>query len=179
MGQAAPAMANGSTAKEESGPAPSRPRPARGRAGGRAPLPAPPPPQGVPQEVWERLSPFRRRVFALLCRVPPGAVTTYGALARALGCGSARAVGQALRHNPLAPLVPCHRVIAADLTPGGFRGARTGEALAEKRALLAREGVVFAADGSLAEPCRLAILGCCPTSSPMTIEGSARRAPVG
>jgi methylated-DNA-[protein]-cysteine S-methyltransferase len=98
---------------------------------------------------------FQSRVYAALRRVPAGRVLTYGALARLVGCGSAQAVGQALRRNPFAPAVPCHRVIAADLTLGGFQGRRGGAALARKRALLAREGVRFDAAGRLAEPGRV------------------------
>ena len=103
----------------------------------------------------EQVSPFQRRVYAALLRVPAGRVTTYGRLARQVGCASAQAVGQALRHNPYAPAVPCHRVIAADLTPGGFNGRRSGPELARKRALLAAEGVAFGAGGALADPWRV------------------------
>ena len=100
------------------------------------------------------VTPFRRRVYDALCAVPAGRVTTYGRLAAAVGCGSARAVGGALRANPFAPRVPCHRVIAADLTPGGFSGATAGPELRRKLRLLAAEGVRFA-NGRLAEPDRL------------------------
>jgi methylated-DNA-[protein]-cysteine S-methyltransferase len=86
--------------------------------------------------------------------VPPGQVTTYGTLAQALGRGSARAVGQALRRNPYAPEVPCHRVIAADLRLGGFHGAHSGAPLEHKRKLLAAEGVHFDAQGRLHNPAR-------------------------
>lgn len=48
-----------------------------------------------------------------------GTTTTYGAIARTVGT-SARAVGQALRRNPTPLLIPCHRVIASDGSPGGF-----------------------------------------------------------
>ena len=98
---------------------------------------------------------FQSRVYAALCRVPAGRVTTYGALGRAAGCASAQAVGQALRRNPFAPEVPCHRVIAADGTIGGFSGRRAGPELARKRRVLADEGVVFDGTGRLAEPQRL------------------------
>ena len=60
------------------------------------------------------LSPFRLRVYLELLNVPRGETITYGELARRIGCGSAQAVGQALRHTPFAPEVPCHRVIATD-----------------------------------------------------------------
>lgn len=97
---------------------------------------------------------FQRRVYEATGRVPPGYVTTYKRLAEQIGCGSPRAVGQALRRNPFAPRVPCHRVIASDLTLGGFKGARSGAAVREKRERLAREGVRFVR-GRLADRRRL------------------------
>ena len=97
------------------------------------------------------VTPFQARVYAALCRVPAWRVTSYRELARAVGCASAQAVGQALRRNPFAPDVPCHRVIAADGSLGGFSGMRGGRELARKRRLLAAEGVDFHADGRLAE----------------------------
>jgi len=103
-----------------------------------------------------RISLFASRVYSALKRVPPGRVITYAALARRINCRSPRAVGQALRTNPFAPEVPCHRVIASDLTPGGFVGKTSGPELRRKRRLLAAEGVKFA-DGRLADP-RRAIL---------------------
>ena len=69
---------------------------------------------------------FRRKVYGALLEVPRGCVTTYGSLARRVECGSAQAVGGALRANPFAPDVPCHRVVAADLSVGGFCGCRAG-----------------------------------------------------
>ncbi len=54
-----------------------------------------------------------QRVYALLCQIPSGRVSSYAALSRALS-SSARAVGGALRRNPFAPDVPCHRIICAD-----------------------------------------------------------------
>jgi methylated-DNA-[protein]-cysteine S-methyltransferase len=101
------------------------------------------------------VTPFQQRVYEALCRIPTGRVTTYALLARHLACRSAQAVGQALRRNPFAPRVPCHRVIAADLTLGGFCGKRGGAAIRRKRALLAAEGVAFDAAGRLVEPQRL------------------------
>jgi len=65
--------------------------------------------------------PFHQRVYALARQIPPGETVTYGELARQLGePGAARAVGQALGSNPFAPVVPCHRVLAADGRSGGF-----------------------------------------------------------
>ncbi len=86
---------------------------------------------------------FEQRVYDLLRRVPAGQVTTYAALARALGCRSPRAVGQALRRNPFAPAVPCHRVIRSDGTLGGFEGRTDAYAIRCKRARLEAEGVRF------------------------------------
>ncbi|MCX6991713.1 MAG: MGMT family protein [Kiritimatiellaeota bacterium] len=97
---------------------------------------------------------FQKQVYAALKQVPRGRVTTYKQLAECLGCRSCRAVGQALKRNPYAPKVPCHRVIASDLTPGGFMGRRGGAALRRKLDLLAKEGVRFHAD-KLVEPSRL------------------------
>jgi methylated-DNA-[protein]-cysteine S-methyltransferase len=97
---------------------------------------------------------FQRRVYQALREVPRGRVTTYALLARRVGCGSARAVGQALRRNPFAPAVPCHRVIASDLKIGGFQGERGGTAVAKKMQLLAAEGVKFR-NGRLEDPGRL------------------------
>lgn len=89
------------------------------------------------------MTPFEERVYAAVSRIPKGRVTTYKLLAEAVGCGSCRAVGQALKRNPLAPAVPCHRVIASDLRPGGFKGARDGAVVRAKLRLLSREGVRF------------------------------------
>jgi len=90
---------------------------------------------------------FQRRVYDATRKIPRGQVTTYGELARRIGCGSARAVGQALRVNPFAPEVPCHRVVAADGTLTGFGGKRDTAALMRKRRLLEAEGVAFDATG--------------------------------
>ncbi len=100
-------------------------------------------PTTISGPVTTRLSPFCLRVYAALMTVPRGRVTTYGALAQAIGCRSARAIGGALRNNPFSPQVPCHRVIAADGRPGGYQGRREGKQIAAKQALLAYEGVRF------------------------------------
>ena len=97
---------------------------------------------------------FQRRVYELVQGIPRGRVTTYKTVAEALGCGSCQAIGQALRRNPYAPRVPCHRVIAADLTLGGFRGTTEGSSMAAKENMLALEGVEFK-NGKLADPDRL------------------------
>jgi methylated-DNA-[protein]-cysteine S-methyltransferase len=64
---------------------------------------------------------FNRRVYDVTRAIPPGRTLTYGDVARKIGePGSARAVGQALGHNPFAPIVPCHRVLGAGNTGVGF-----------------------------------------------------------
>lgn len=69
----------------------------------------------------EAVPPFHQRVYALARRIGPGDTLTYGEIARQLGePGAARAVGQALGANPFAPVVPCHRVLAAKAGAGGF-----------------------------------------------------------
>ncbi len=92
---------------------------------------------------------FELRVYDLVSRVPAGKVVTYASMARALNCGSAQAVGQALRRNPFAPEVPCHRVIKTDLTIGGYAGKTGGAKLRDKIALLRGEGVEFDPQGGL------------------------------
>jgi AraC family transcriptional regulator of adaptative response/methylated-DNA-[protein]-cysteine methyltransferase len=65
---------------------------------------------------------FQREVWTALRRIPRGATRSYGELAAELGRpGAARAVGQAVARNPLAVLVPCHRVLPATGGPGGYR----------------------------------------------------------
>jgi methylated-DNA-[protein]-cysteine S-methyltransferase len=103
------------------------------------------------------VTPFQQRVYDAVRCVPCGRVATYAELGRAIGCRSPRAVGQALRRNPFAPEVPCHRVIASDLTIGGFCGERQGPEIKRKLTLLAAEGVPFDSDGRLCEPDRLFI----------------------
>ena len=67
---------------------------------------------------------FHQQIYALIRRLPPGATLTYGEIAHRLGQpGAARGVGQALGHNPFAPIVPCHRVLAAGHRAGGFSAA--------------------------------------------------------
>lgn len=85
------------------------------------------------------LSQFRLRVYLELLKVPRGTTITYGELARRIGCKSAQAVGQALRHNPFAPEIPCHRVIASDGSLGGYCGSRSPEVLKRKQAQIRSE----------------------------------------
>jgi O-6-methylguanine DNA methyltransferase len=81
---------------------------------------------------------FARQVYAAARDVLPGQTTTYGKLAESIGRPhAARAVGQALGRNPIALIIPCHRVLAAGSKPGGF-SAHGG--LATKARMLAIEG---------------------------------------
>ena len=84
---------------------------------------------------------FRRVVLETLAReVPWGEVVSYGELAVIAGRPrAARAVGSAMRNNPIPFVIPCHRVVAAGNKIGGYGGGRNAVAL--KRELLAREGV--------------------------------------
>jgi methylated-DNA-[protein]-cysteine S-methyltransferase len=85
---------------------------------------------------------FRRAVLETLVReVPWGETVSYGELAALAGSPrAARAVGSAMRHNPIPFVIPCHRVIAAGHKIGGYGGGGR-DAIALKRELLAREGV--------------------------------------
>ena len=98
-------------------------------------------------------SEFERRVYRALQSVPRGWVTTYRDLAAVVG-SSPRAVGQALKRNPFAPAVPCHRVIASNLSLGGFRGKRDGRAVLAKRRMLKTEGLPVV-DGVLTDASRV------------------------
>jgi methylated-DNA-[protein]-cysteine S-methyltransferase len=67
------------------------------------------------------IEPFEQQVYALARAVGPGETTTYGDIARALGdLSQSQAVGKALGRNPFAPIIPCHRVVAAGQKLGGF-----------------------------------------------------------
>ena len=113
---------------------------------GRDPGPTPPlSPTGTP---------FQQRVWRALRKIPFGETISYGALARAAGCGSAQAVGQAIHNNPIAILIPCHRVIGADGSLTGFAGG-----LDIKRRLLtleeSRMRLLFTLDrGDYVDGCR-------------------------
>jgi O-6-methylguanine DNA methyltransferase len=83
-------------------------------------------------------TPFQCRVWSALCAIPVGTTTSYGALAAKLGAaGGARPVGTANGRNPIAIVIPCHRVIGADGSLTGYAGG-----LARKRWLLRHEGAL-------------------------------------
>jgi len=86
---------------------------------------------------------FNQSVYAVTSLIPMGKVTTYGAIAKAIGSPrAARAVGNALGANTNPIVVPCHRVVRADGVLGGYSG---GEGPTTKAKLLAREGVKVSA----------------------------------
>jgi methylated-DNA-[protein]-cysteine S-methyltransferase len=88
---------------------------------------------------------FAQRVYAAARAIPWGRTASYGELARAIQApGAARAVGRALGHNPVAIIIPCHRVLAGGGRIGGF--SAFGGTIAKRR-LLGLEGV-----GGEAEP---------------------------
>jgi methylated-DNA-[protein]-cysteine S-methyltransferase len=80
---------------------------------------------------------FYRKVWKACALIPYGETRTYGWIAAAIGMPrSWRAVGSALGKNPFAPDIPCHRVIRADGTAGGYSGPG---GIARKKRLLRRE----------------------------------------
>lgn len=96
-----------------------------------------PPPRPRPLHLWIRGTNFQLQVWEALLRVPAGRLIAYQDLARLVAAPrAARAVGQAVAANPIAYLIPCHRVLRREGAPGGYRW---GEA--RKRALIAREAV--------------------------------------
>lgn len=82
-------------------------------------------------------TPYQRRVWDALGRIPVGGSVTYGELALEVG-GSARAVGNACRANPIPIVIPCHRVVSRSGL-AGYMGATFGDPLASKAWLLAHE----------------------------------------
>ena len=95
-------------------------------------------------------TPFEKKVWSLLCQIPEGHFSTYGIMSAHLD-SSPRAIGNAMRRNPFAPEVPCHRCVATGGKLGGFKGQwpKDGEGITldEKRMLLRKEGVKFDGTG--------------------------------
>jgi len=86
------------------------------------------------------MSPFREKVLLAAAEIPYGTTITYGELAHKIGTPkAARAVGQALAHNPVPVVIPCHRVLAHD---DGLRGYSAGKGIPTKAFLLKLEGVL-------------------------------------
>ncbi|KAF2797024.1 DNA binding methylated-DNA--cysteine S-methyltransferase [Melanomma pulvis-pyrius CBS 109.77] len=105
----------------------------------------------------DKVTEYQTRVYTLLQQIPEGRITSYAAMSKALK-SSPRAVGGALRNNPFAPEIPCHRCIASTGFIGGFKGdwekVPSGQNQESKRKLLAEEGVKFDANGMLLDKSR-------------------------
>lgn len=88
---------------------------------------------------------FQRGVLLMESSIPRGRFSTYSLLAAAVGRpGAARAAGSALARNPFPILIPCHRTLRSDGTPGGYQGG-----VGMKIRLLEMEGSVFEPPGRL------------------------------
>ena len=87
---------------------------------------------------------FQQRVWLALDAIPPSESRTYGEVARMVR-SAARAVGQACGANRIALIIPCHRVVGALGSLGGFMNAAAGDPIAIKRWLLEHEGYRFGA----------------------------------
>ncbi|EPZ36616.1 DNA binding methylated-DNA--cysteine S-methyltransferase [Rozella allomycis CSF55] len=85
------------------------------------------------------VSDFQNSVYSVCKQIPPGRFSTYGRIAQVLNT-SPRAVGGALKRNPYAPQVPCHRVISSNFSLGGFYGEMES---AKKIEMLRSEGIEF------------------------------------
>jgi len=92
---------------------------------------------------------FQEQVAEIICGIPKGYVSTYGDVARSIGCKSPRAVGKALNRNPVPLFIPCHRVVMKDGRMGGFE---SGSDLKEH--ILRKEGVLIEG-GKVASTCIL------------------------
>ena len=80
-------------------------------------------------------TPFQKKVWRAVCKIPSGQTCTYGEIAKAIGHPrAARAVGSALKRNPLLVVIPCHRVVPASGGIGNYVGGR-----ARKKWLLSEE----------------------------------------
>ena len=86
-------------------------------------------------------TPFQLKVWNYLKKIPRGKVKTYSEVAKSIGKPLAvRAVANAIGKNPLAPQIPCHRVIRSDKSLGGYSGKG---GIKTKRLLLKKEGVIL------------------------------------
>jgi methylated-DNA-[protein]-cysteine S-methyltransferase len=85
-------------------------------------------------------TPFQKKVWQAILRIPKGKTITYQELARQVGKPKAvRAVANAVGANPLTIIIPCHRVVRSDGSLGGYSGAGGTKT---KRALLSQEGAI-------------------------------------
>ena len=83
---------------------------------------------------------FKEKCYSILKKVPKGKVTTYKELANALNTKAYRVVGMAMKSNPNAPIIPCHRVVCYDGRIGGYLGNEK-ENIKKKINLLKGEGI--------------------------------------
>lgn len=96
-----------------------------------------------------KLTEFSAKVLKQTSKIPRGEIATYSGLAQKIGSPkAARAVGTALAKNPFPLVIPCHRVVRADGSTGGFGGG-----IMMKKELLAKEGVVLDKTGRVAVKC--------------------------
>lgn len=84
---------------------------------------------------------FSEKIYDLLKQIPKGKVTTYKIIAEKLDSKAYQAIGQALKRNPNAPEVPCHRVVRTNGSIGGYSGSTSSQVTAKKIHLLSLEGV--------------------------------------
>ena len=94
----------------------------------------------------DKLPDSLRKVLYAAASIPIGSVSTYGNIAKAAG-SEARAVGRVMATNPLYPIVPCHRVVGANMNLVGYQGRQDGEALELKLDRLRTEGRGFTSQG--------------------------------
>ncbi|MFQ5715326.1 MAG: methylated-DNA--[protein]-cysteine S-methyltransferase [Candidatus Scalinduaceae bacterium] len=92
---------------------------------------------------------FQRKVWHKVREIPYGELRSYKWVARLIGSAHAsRAVGNAVGQNPVAPIVPCHRVVCSDGSLGGYTSG-----VAIKKRLLSLEGIIGNGDSSLLHAC--------------------------
>lgn len=86
---------------------------------------------------WEKYTPFQQKVYKAIMKIPKGQVWTYGQVAKKIGKPqAARAIGQAMRRNQDAPVIPCHRVVGQN----GMGGYSAPGGMKRKLQLLKKEG---------------------------------------
>lgn len=89
----------------------------------------------------KKIEKFKDKVYSITKKIPQGKVATYGQLAKLAGSPkAARAVGLCMKTNPMAPIVPCHRVVSKD---GSLTGYSAGNGISTKKEMLLDEGVQF------------------------------------
>lgn len=85
-----------------------------------------------------KITEFQKKVYGVLLSSKAGDILTYGQIANMIGCSSPRAIGQALKRNPVPIVIPCHRVVGKGWE-GGFGGETSGSKMELKRFLLKLE----------------------------------------